>query len=69
MGNHVYKCIEVVGTSDTTIENAIQVAIERASSTIEEIRWFEVLETRGSVKESRVEHYQVSLKIGFKLKD
>ena len=67
MSDHVYKIIEIVGSSPTSIEDAIQRAVERASATLREIRWFEVTETRGHVEGGRVAHYQVTLKIGFTL--
>jgi hypothetical protein len=69
MSDNVYKIIEVVGSSPTGIGDAIEKAIARAASTIHEIRWFEVTETRGHVEEGRVAHYQVTLRIGFTLKD
>jgi flavin-binding protein dodecin len=69
MSDNVYKIIEIVGSSPTGIEDAIEKAIARASSTLQEIRWFEVKETRGHVEEGRVAHYQVTLRIGFTLRD
>ena len=69
MSDSVYKIIEVVGSSPTGIEDAIEKAVARAASTIHEIRWFEVKETRGHVEEGRVAHYQVTLRIGFTLRD
>ena len=68
MSDHVYKIVELVGSSPTGIEDAIQSAIARASSTIDNIRWFEVLETRGHVEGGKVSHYQVTLKVGFTIK-
>ena len=68
MSDNVYKIIEVVGSSPTGIEDAVEKAIARAASTIHEIRWFEVKETRGHVEDGRVAHYQVTLRIGFTLK-
>ena len=65
MSDHVYKIVELVGSSPTSIEDAIQSAIARASATIDNIRWFEVTETRGHVEGGKVLHYQVTLKIGF----
>lgn len=65
MSDHVYKIVELVGSSPTGIEDAIQGAIARASSTIDNIRWFEVTDTRGNVEGGKVSHYQVTLKIGF----
>ncbi len=67
MSDNVYKIIEVVGSSATGIEDAIERAIARAASTIDEVRWFEVKETRGHVEDGRVAHYQVTLRIGFTL--
>ena len=67
MSDSVYKIIEVVGSSPTGIEDAIEKAIARASSTIRDIRWFEVKETRGHVEDGRVAHYQVTLRLGFHL--
>jgi flavin-binding protein dodecin len=68
MSDHVYKIVELVGSSPTSIEDAIQTAIARASSTIDNIRWFEVLETRGHVDNGKVSHYQVTIKVGFTVK-
>jgi hypothetical protein len=69
MSDNVYKIIEVVGSSPTTIEDAIEKAIARASSSLQDVRWFEVKETRGHVEDGRVAHYQVTLRIGFTLRD
>ena len=68
MSDHVYKIVELVGSSPTSIEDAIQTAIARASSTIDNIRWFEVTDTRGHVEGGNVLHYQVTIKIGFTVK-
>lgn len=68
MSDHVYKIIEVVGSSPTSIEDAIQGAIARASATVKDIGWFEVKETRGHVAGGKVAHYQVTLRIGFTLR-
>jgi hypothetical protein len=67
MNDNVYKVIELAGSSETSIEDAVQNAIVRASATVREIRWFEIIETRGHVENGRVAHYQVTLKIGFTL--
>lgn len=67
MSDHVYKLIELVGSSPISIEDAIQNAVNRASQTIRNLRWFEVLETRGHIQDGTVAHYQVTLKIGFTL--
>ena len=66
---HVYKVIDIVGSSEASIEDAIAVAIERASQTLKNLRWFEVVQTRGQIEEGRVQHYQVMLKVGFTLDD
>jgi flavin-binding protein dodecin len=67
MSDNVYKIIEVVGSSPTSIEDAISGAVSRAATTIRDIRWFEVKETRGHVEDGKVAHYQVTLRIGFTL--
>ena len=67
MSDHVYKIVEIVGSSPTSIEDAIEGAVARASSTVREIRWFEVVSTRGHVEGGKVGHYQVTLRIGFTL--
>jgi dodecin len=69
MSDHVYKIIEIVGSSETSIEDAIDRAIARASQSVREIRWFEVASTRGHVEGGKVGHYQVTLRIGFTLAD
>lgn len=65
MSDHVYKVVELVGSSTSSIEDAIQTAIGRASQTLRNLRWFEVIETRGHIEDGRVHHYQVTLKAGF----
>ena len=67
MSDHVYKIVEIVGSSADSIEDAINRAVERASKTVREIRWFEVTSTRGHVENGRIAHYQVTLRIGFTL--
>ncbi|HLT99843.1 MAG TPA: dodecin [Burkholderiaceae bacterium] len=67
MSNHVYKSIELTGSSTIGIEDAVTRAIERASETVRNISWFEVVETRGHVQEGKVAYWQVTLKIGFTL--
>lgn len=67
MSDNIYKIIELVGSSATSIEDAIEGAIARASKTVREVRWFEVKETRGHVENGKVAHYQVTLRIGFTL--
>jgi len=65
MSDNIYKVIELVGSSPTSIEDAIDGAIAKASASVREIRWFEVKETRGHVENGKVAHYQVTLKVGF----
>lgn len=67
MNDHIYRVIEVVGSSDKSSDDAIRAAIERASKTIRDIRWFKVKETRGHVENGALHHFQVTLKIGFTL--
>ncbi len=63
--DHVYKVIELVGSSSKSIEDAIEGAISKAGETVRNMRWFEVVQTRGHVENGKVAHYQVTLKIGF----
>jgi flavin-binding protein dodecin len=65
MQDHIYKVVELVGSSETSIEDAINVAISRANETVRQLRWFEVLQTRGHIEDGKVRHYQVALKVGF----
>jgi flavin-binding protein dodecin len=65
--DNVYKIVELVGTSPEGIEEAIENAIARAGDSLRHIGWFEVQETRGHVKDGRIAHYQVTLKVGFTL--
>lgn len=65
--NHTYKQIEIVGSSTTSIEDAVSSAIAKASETIRNIQWFEVVETRGHVSDDKVAYWQVSVKLGFTL--
>jgi flavin-binding protein dodecin len=69
MSNRTYRVSEIVGTSPDGIEAAISNAIARASTTLRHIDWFEVTQVRGQVKDGAVEHYQVGLKLGFRLED
>lgn len=69
MSNHVYKCIELTGSSTKSIEDAVSTAIAKASTSVRNIDWFQVIETRGHVENAKVAHWQVSIKIGFKLED
>lgn len=65
MTNHVYKALELTGSSATSSDDAIRVAIEKASETVRDIRWFEVLDTRGHVEGGKIAHWQVTIKVGF----
>ena len=66
-GNHVYKMLELTGTSTKSCDDAVQNAIGRAGKTVRNMRWFQVLETRGSIEEGRVSEWQVTVKCGFRL--
>lgn len=67
MSNHVYKTLELTGSSPTSIEHAIQTAIAKAHESVRNIQWFSVTETRGHVEDGKVAHWQVTLKVGFTL--
>lgn len=67
--NHIAKIIEVVGTSEVSIEDAIQGAISRAAKTLDNLQWFQVTEVRGAISDQAFARYQVMLKIGFGLDD
>lgn len=69
MTNRTYRITEVVGTSPDSVETAIRNAIGRASQTLRHVDWFEVTEIRGQVKDGDVEHFQVGMKLGFRLED
>lgn len=65
MKDHVYKLIELTGTSTKSIEEAVNNAIQRAGRTVKNLRWFQVTETRGDIDKNRVRHWQVTIKVGF----
>jgi dodecin len=67
MPDTIYKVVEVVGTSETSISKAIDAAIEKAGETLRHLGWFEVVQIRGSVDQGKVKRYQVTLKVGFTL--
>jgi flavin-binding protein dodecin len=67
MSDHIYKKIELVGSSPNGIEEAVKNALTRAEKTIRNMRWFEVTETRGEIETGKVNHWQVTLKVGFTL--
>ena len=66
---HTYKKIEIVGSSTIGTDDAIQNAIAKAALTIKNMDWFEVLETRGHIVDGKIAHYQVTIKVGFRLQD
>ncbi len=67
MADHIYKKIELVGSSPKGVEEAVKNALARAKKTVRNMRWFEVVETRGQIEEGRINHWQVTLKVGFTL--
>jgi len=69
MSNHVYKIIELTGSSSNTIQEAIENAVARASKTVHNMRWLEVTDTRGHIEDGRIAHWQVTVKVGFTLND
>lgn len=69
MPNHVYKKIEITGSSSVGVQDAIENAIARAAKTLHELRWFEVVETRGHIEGGKIAHWQVTVKVGFALED
>jgi flavin-binding protein dodecin len=69
MSNHVYKHIELTGSSTTSIEDAVSTAISKASSTLRNVEWFEIIETRGHIENGKVAHWQVLIKVSFRLEN
>ena len=69
MDNHVYKIVELVGTSDKGVGEAVENALQRAGKTTRNIRWFETVQIRGSVENNKVKQFQVTVKIGFTIDD
>lgn len=67
MTEHVYKKIELTGSSNNSMEEAVENAIAKASKSIHDMRWFEVLETRGHITDGKIAHWQVTVKVGFAL--
>ena len=65
MKDHVYKLIELTGTSTTSVEEAVGRAIQRAHKTVKNLSWFQVVDTRGSINKGKVNHWQVTIKVGF----
>ncbi|MBU1802919.1 dodecin [Nocardioides sp.] len=69
MTDRTYRLTEIVGTSPESIEQAVKNGIERASQTLRHLDWFEITQVRGQIKDDTVEHFQVGLKLGFRLED
>lgn len=69
MSNHVYKTIEITGSSPNGVKEAVDVAVERASKSVRNMRWFEMTNVRGHIDEQKIAHWQVTVKIGFTLDD
>ena len=69
MSNHVYKTLELVGSSPVSADDAVRTAVSRAATTVRNLRWFEVTETRGHIENGNVAHWQVTIKVGFTLEE
>jgi flavin-binding protein dodecin len=69
MKDPVYKLIELTGTSTVSIEDAVEKAIKRAHKTVKKLSWFQVVETRGNINKGKVQHWQVTIKVGFSVED
>ena len=69
MANHVYKKVELVGSSPDSIEAAIENAVQMAGKSLKNLDWFEVIDTRGQIKDGKVAHYQVEIKVGFRIEN
>ncbi|BBU32588.1 dodecin family protein [Caballeronia novacaledonica] len=69
MSDHVYKLIEITGSSPESSDKAVEVALQKASVTVKNIEWFQVTETRGHMEGGRIAHWQVTLKAGFRVDD
>ena len=69
MSDHVYKKIELVGSSPNSIEAAVENALARAKKTIRNMRWLEVTEMRGHIQDGKIDHWQVAVKVGFTMED
>ncbi len=67
MSKHVYKSLELTGSSSSSIEDAVSTAIAKASETVRNMQWFEIVETRGHIQDGKVAHWQVTVKVGFTL--
>jgi hypothetical protein len=69
MSDRIYKKIEVIGTSEASLEDAIQSAVAKSAESVRNMRWFEVVETRGRIEDQSVAEWQVTVKIGFAVED
>ena len=69
MKDHVYKLIELTGTSTSSIDHAVDKAIQRAHKTVKNLCWFQVVETRGNIDKGKVQHWQVTIKVGFSVEN
>ena len=69
MSDHIYKTIEITGSSTEGQDDAVRKAVHRAAQTVDHMRWFEVVDSRGHIKQGDIEHWQVTIKIGFRLED
>lgn len=69
MANRTYRVTEIVGTSNESVDQAIHNGLDRASETLRHLDWFEVVSVRGNIREGKVDHFQVSMKVGFRLED
>ncbi|MDX8391515.1 MAG: dodecin family protein [Mariprofundaceae bacterium] len=69
MSNHIYKSIELTGSSPDGIQQAVENAIARAAESVHSLRWFEVTDTRGHIEDGKISHWQITLKAGFRLDD
>jgi len=69
MSEHVYKTVELVGSSTVSSDDAVKRAVERAGKTVRQLRWFQVIDTRGHIENGAIVHWQVTIKVGFTLED
>jgi dodecin len=67
MEDHIYKQVELTGSSKTTVEDAVQNAIAKAGKTLHNIHWFQVIDTRGYIADNKIDYWQVTIKLGFRL--
>ncbi len=69
MDEHIYKQVELTGSSKTSVEEAVQNAITKASKTLRNVHWFQIVDTRGYIENAKVDYWQVTIKLGFRLED